>query len=153
MSTRIGKKNENDACYPTEEMLVNALSRMIVTAQSPIPCNVVGFEFFYASGRTDIVGISTSGDLHAFEAKLSKWKKALEQARRNACFAHYCYVVLPSRAGKAALKSKEQFQRQGIGLICMENGEPKIEIEPKRNAPLLPWLTDAARTHVESESR
>jgi hypothetical protein len=75
-------------CYLTERSLVNDLSSVIKDKNSPVSCRKVAYEFDYASGRTDLLGLGPQDEVHAFETKLSKWREALDQARRNACFAH-----------------------------------------------------------------
>jgi hypothetical protein len=109
-----------------------------------VRCLQVAFEFNYAAGRTDLVGLGGESEVHAFETKLSKWREALEQARRNTCFAHYSYVALPAKTADNALKAKEEFHRHGVGLVALDGQQARLAIRPRRNAPLLPWLTQSA---------
>lgn len=135
---------EASALYSSERTLVRDLSRLVTSRRGPVRCREVAFEFNYAAGRTDLVGLGQESEVHAFETKLSKWREALEQARRNTCFAHYSYVALPVKAADNALKAKDEFRRLGIGLVALNGEHGRLAIRPRRNAPLLPWLTQSA---------
>lgn len=134
----------DDARYLNEQSMVEDLSAFVTSQTGPVRCREVTYEFDYRSGRADLVGLGNRGSLHAFETKLHKWREALHQAWRNACFAHYCYVALPELTASVALKAKHEFQRHGVGLLILSRHEAKLAIPPRRNAPLLPWLTKAA---------
>jgi hypothetical protein len=140
-----------EACYLTEQSLVNDLSAVVKEKNSPVRCREVVHEFNYAAGRADLVGLDRQDELHAFETKLTKWRQALDQARRNTCFAHYCYVALPAQAANAALKFEREFIRHGVGLIVLGMQQAKLAIKPRRNDPLLPWLTKSALAHLGCE--
>ncbi|HXR48029.1 MAG TPA: hypothetical protein VN784_11385 [Candidatus Limnocylindrales bacterium] len=139
------------SCYLTEQSLVNELSSVVKAKNGPVHCREVAHEFDYASGRTDVLGLGGQDEVHAFETKLSKWRDALDQARRNTCFAHYCYVALPVKAANTALKFEREFVRHGVGLIVLGMQQAKLAIKPRRNDPLLPWLTKAALAHFGDE--
>jgi hypothetical protein len=124
--------------------MVQDLSILLTNQSGPVRCREVTYEFDYRSGRADLVGIGGQDLLYAFEAKLAKWRDALYQARRAASFAHYCYVALPPRAADLALKAKHEFRRHGVGLVIVSPGESRLAIRPRRNDPLLPWLTKIA---------
>lgn len=133
-----------DADYRYERTMVDDLSALVTSQKGPVRCFEVTQEFDYAAGRTDLVGLGRQDTLHAFETKLAKWRKALDQARRNGCFAHYCYVALPKRAALLALKAREEFRRHGVGLVVLAGKEARLAIRPRKKAPLLPWLTETA---------
>jgi hypothetical protein len=130
--------------YVDERTMVQDLSTQVVKCGGSFGFKKITHEFDYSSGRTDLVGLGQKNVLHAFEAKLTKWREALHQARRNTCFAHYCYVALPKRAAGLAMKAKDDFVRHGVGLVVVSEREVKLAIRPRRNAPLLPWLTETA---------
>lgn len=132
------------ACYLSEQSMTQDLCTFITRRQEPVHCHGITSEFDYAAGRADLVGLGDNDFLHAFETKLNKWRKALDQARRNTCFAHYSYVALPERAANVALKAKEEFRRHGVGLVVLNGNTAKLVIRPRRNSPLLPWLTKVA---------
>jgi hypothetical protein len=151
-ATNMGKRSPqwNSAVYSTEKTMVRDLTAFVVACNGPVRCRQVTHEFDYSSGRTDLVGLGNNDALHAFEAKLTKWRDALHQARRNGCFAHYCYVALPNHAASLAIKAKEDFVRHGVGLVVVNKNEAKLAIRPRRNTPLLPWLTESALSQLES---
>lgn len=138
----------NYACYLTEESLVKDLECVVTDTRVPFRCRAVTTEFDYTSGRTDLLGMDRNHDVHAFEAKLTKWRKALEQAGRNTCFAHYTYVVLPARAAGPALRAEAEFLKRGVGLVLMGGETPRLRIKPRRCEPLLPWLTRSAQNRI-----
>lgn len=141
-----------DARYLNEQSMVEDLSAFVTSRGGPVRCREVRYEFDYRSGRTDLVGLGDRDALHAFEAKLLKWREALHQALRNTCFAHYCYVALPELTAGAALKAKHEFQRHGVGLLVLSRHEAKLAIPARRNSPLLPWLTKAALSGFSSRT-
>ena len=143
----VRSKSKQTVYYPTEASLVEELTLIVQRAASSIRCLEVTAEFDFRSGKTDLLGIDEDDELHAFEAKLTKWKRALEQACRNTSYAHYAYVVLPSPA-TAALKARDQYERRGVGLLVVGETSHRIEIAPKRSEPLLPWLTDTAKKRL-----
>lgn len=128
--------------------MVKDLALIVQKDWSGIRCLEITAEFDFRSGKTDLLGIDGAADLHAFEAKLSKWKKALEQAGRSSSYAHYAYVVLPIKAAAPALRARHEFERRGVGLLVMDVDSHTVEIRPKRSEPLLPWLTDCAKRHL-----
>jgi len=133
--------------------MVEDLSMLVTSKRGRFRFQQVAHEFDYASGRTDLVGRDGEDRLHAFETKLIKWKEALDQARRNACFAHFCYVALPFRSAQSALRAKSEFRRHGVGLVLMTGLDAKLAIRPRKQAPLLPWLTKMALAFFPTNER
>ncbi|GAA5482766.1 hypothetical protein Hsar01_01990 [Haloferula sargassicola] len=82
-------------------------------------------------------------EIVAIEAKLTKWRDALQQARRYQHFAHKSWVVLDATRARPAIQNLELFERSGIGLAtCDENGSMIHHISAKRILPktdLLYW--------------
>ena len=107
-------------------------------------------EFTYETGRTDVVTVSSNGDVLAFEAKLTKWRDALHQAYRNTRFAHQSFVVVPTEIATRASRFAAEFERRGVGLCAVQDGRIVIVHAAARTEPLQPWLSaiasDAART-------
>jgi hypothetical protein len=50
-----------------------------------------------------------------------------------------------------ALQFEREFVKHGVGLIVLGMQQAKLAIEPRRNDPLLPWLTKAALAHFGEE--
>ena len=135
---------DQSAGYSDEKAFVDELTRLIKGTDALFSCSHATHEFRHSSGRADIVARSSTGELIAFEAKLTKWRDALHQAYRNSSFAHYSYVVLPMKAAHTAIRNRREFEIRGVGLCAVDDGPVTIEIAARRNEPLLPWITEAA---------
>lgn len=135
--------------YRYEANLVDDFTNLISDFNNPFSIEGFAFEFFFRSGRTDIIGRSHDGNLFCFEAKLTKWKKALNQAYRNTSFAHYSYVILPKKAAENAKIHEIEFKRRKVGLCFINDNSIDVEIPAKKTIPLQPWLTRNAFKHIE----
>lgn len=105
-------------------------------------------EFFYGSGRTDVIALTEAGEIIAFEAKLTKWRDAAHQAYRNTYFAHLSYVVLPEIIAFKAFRYLPEFIRRSAG-ICFptEQGIRVLWHPPKLSSPHKP-LMQRAVAHI-----
>ena len=133
-----------------EQDLVSTLLGQLQAPTAPWDFTRVGTEFDYRRGRADVVAVSPSGLVVAFEAKLDRWKVALWQAYRNTCFAHRSYVVLPAQRAQLAQQNRAEFERLGVGLCSVEHDRVVVLVESNEFAPVQPWLTEQA---AESTSR
>jgi hypothetical protein len=89
--------------HKTERNLVRQFVRGLRDVSCPWGKVGVSSEFDYSRGRADLVVAAEDGNhLIAFEAKLQKWRDALQQAYRNLCFADSSYVILPRRTAMRA---------------------------------------------------
>lgn len=69
----------------------------------------------------------------SYEAKLSKWKKAILQATINKKFSSYSYVVLPLElAKKLQLNEIYYFQTFNVGLIGVSTNKLEYLFNPKK---------------------
>jgi hypothetical protein len=139
--------------YVNEAALVDAFLAGLRQQASPWGPVDASTEFDFQRGRTDIVAISSLGELLAFEAKLTKWREALHQAYRNRCFARRSFVVLPSSVALAATRYNEEFRRRGIGLCFMMDGHIRVLIEAVANDPWQQWLALVAEKFVKANRR
>jgi hypothetical protein len=139
------------ACYLTEESLALDLAHLLHDGELPYQFSHIAKEFDYSSGRTDLLGKTTKGEIVAFETKLTDWRTALHQARRSESFAHFNFVVLPTRCGGLPLKHRELFRQHGVGLILLNGVSCSVAIPARRKSPLLPWLTKQAETFLADE--
>jgi len=123
--------------YHLEQTLVDDFTQQLATWESD-PWGQVQFttEFFYLRGRTDVIALTLSGEILAFEAKLLKWRDALHQAYRNTCFAHFSYVLLPEEIAIKAARHENEFVRRSVGLCYTSSEETMILIEAPRLKPL-----------------
>ena len=129
--------------FNSEASLVDSFIKTL-KVKSPWGDITIGKEFNYQRGRTDLVGISNGGLVIAFEAKLTKWRRALQQAYRNRCFADLSYVVLPENSAKNALRNIEEFERRGVGICYIKDGHINIIFDAYKEEPIQPWLKEKA---------
>lgn len=135
-----------------EADLIVHFVRLLKDGLFPLKCAGCVLEFPHQAGRTDVIGVNNIGRVLAFEGKLTKWKDALQQARRNTAFAHYSYVLLPETKARVALKHKEQFRRFGVGLVTVGKSRSQVFIPAKWQKPLLPWLTASAKKAAKAQA-
>ena len=131
--------------FTEEDTLVRAFLTQMQTASSQWNPRSVLREFDYISGRTDVLSLSVGGEVVAFEAKLTDWRKAIHQAWRNTSFANRVYVVLPRDRGVAALRHRQEFERKGVGLCLVDCGGHEVVIEGAAFEPVIPWLHNKAK--------
>ena len=140
--------------FESEESLV--LSFLDLVSQNATPWGEgwkTTQEFDYSRGRTDVLGLSGSGELFAFEAKLEKWRVALSQAYRNTCFANRSFVLLPRPVAERASSSPGEFRRRGVGICFLDRTKVVVLLDARRTEPIQPWLFDkAAKTIEESKN-
>ncbi|NCO39193.1 MAG: hypothetical protein COZ06_38190 [Armatimonadetes bacterium CG_4_10_14_3_um_filter_66_18] len=137
--------------YPSEQALVDAFCATLASENSPWGELSCAREFDYVRGRADVVAADAEGRIIAFEAKLEKWREALNQAYRNTCFAHESYVVLPEAAAMRAARYAREFSRRAVGLCYVHDGEVTVELEADERTPLQPWLAEAAVSEVRGQ--
>ncbi len=74
---------------------------------------------------------SNVGNLHtsllAFEAKLTDWRQAIQQAYRYRYYADSAFVLLPAKNASAALRNGRLFETFGIGLWTFDVETKTIE--------------------------
>lgn len=74
--------------------------------------------------------------IHAFEAKLRDWKRALYQAIRYKSFAHYSWVLMDAAFIEPALANLERFEDKEIGLASVSsNGSFDIHLAASKRKP------------------
>jgi hypothetical protein len=130
--------------YASEQDLVDKFLICLQQDDAPWVSQGVYKEFFYQRGRADIVALTEDGEVIAVEAKLTRWRDALQQAYRNTCFAHRSYVLLPTHAAKIAERHRNAFERRGVGLCSVADGKLSILYPAPRAKPLQSWLCDEA---------
>lgn len=67
------------------------------------------------------------------EAKLTKWRDALAQAKRYHHFSNIVFVALPQHTVKKI--NKELFKNNNIGILSVASDSVRIELMPKRMTP------------------
>lgn len=129
--------------YSTEQELVDVFLDQLTHGGS-WEASKFGTEFNYMRGKTDIIAISLCNEVIAIEAKLSKWRNALQQAYRNRCFADMSYVLLPLNIAEVACRHEHEFEKRGVGICSIKEGRITILKEASIDAPIQPWLRQAA---------
>lgn len=109
-------------------------------------------EWDYRTGITDVLVRTAEGQLVAFEAKLTDWRRASHQAYRNTTFAGRVYVLMPVRAAERARAHEAQFAKYGIGLCSIDADRICVLIEAPETEPLLPWLHKRAHSFFDTVS-
>ena len=136
------------AAYELESDLVKDFQTLIHGAPNKFAIIAVAPEFNYIEGKVDLIAENSNGDLVAFEAKLFRWRNALNQAYRNSSFAHYSYVVLPETTLENVVSRIDEFHRRGIGLCFFGSSGLRVEISATRRSPIQPWLTNMALSYI-----
>lgn len=129
--------------YSTEQELVDIFLEQLVCYE-PWKASRFGTEFNYMRGRTDIIAITLKDEVIAIEAKLSRWRDALQQAYRNRCFADKSYVLLPLNIAEVACRHEYEFERRGVGICSLVDGRIVILKEANYDVPIQPWLRQVA---------
>lgn len=129
------------ASFQSEDVLISKFVEFIRAGESPWGSARVAREFDYQRGRTDVVLLTSSGQVVAFEAKLSRWRDALHQAYRNLCFADRSFIVLPRDIAERAVQFTAEFSKRGVGVcyVCSEGGIVVL-LEATEEDPPQPWL-------------
>ena len=130
--------------YRSEKSLVDTFVRHLRSRNSLWGEVHIRREFDYQRGRTDILAVNGTGQVFAFEAKLQRWRDALDQAYRNTCFAHESYVLLPAAAASVAESFPDEFERRNVGLCYLDRGRAVVIRKAARQQPLQPWLRELA---------
>lgn len=136
--------------FSNEKTLVLEFVNQLGTASSPWGTVKYGMEFNYQRGRTDVIAVSSEGKVIAFEAKLTKWKEALQQAYRNQCFADLSYVLLPETEVINASRYNFEFSKRGVGLCSVTENGINIIHHANESDPLQPWLRERAVKFIDS---
>lgn len=132
--------------YAKEADLVRDFLTLLQEGESPWGEVETTTEWDYRTGITDVLVRTTHGDLVAFEAKLTDWRRATHQAYRNTTFAKRAYVVMPTAAAERASVHEAIFSQYGVGLCSVEKNRVSIIIEAPEldEEPLLPWMNRKA---------
>lgn len=130
--------------FATEQMLIDRFVELLEANRTPWGVMRFSREFDYARGRTDIVAVANSNTLIAIEAKLKDWKRALQQAYRNTCFAHQSFVLLPKSTALIAQCFNGEFETRSVGLCYIDAAGLVVLQDSPHTLPLEPWLASQA---------
>jgi len=139
--------------YSNEQALVQGFVESLRDERTPWNCIHISTEFFYQRGRTDVIALDDAGNVIAFEAKLTNWRGALQQAYRNTCFANLSYVVLPKPVAMRACRFLAEFERRNVGICYIDANDLRILHEASAVDPVQPWLATRAVASMTAVSR
>ena len=111
----------------------------------------VSKEFDYNRGRTDIILLTATREIIAIEAKLEKWRYALDQAYKNTCFSNYSYVLLTKKTANLAMAHTSEFTLRGVGICYVSEGKIVILHNAAKTEPLQKWLFKLAQQKIMGE--
>jgi len=135
--------------FETEAQLVQTLVAIMNEGRTPWGCLQTLTEWDYRTGVTDVLARTPHGELIAYEAKLTNWRRACYQAYRNTTFAARAYVVLPEDVATRVQSYGETFARYGVGLCACSARSLSVLIEARPTQPLMEWLTNRAHTTLD----
>lgn len=134
------RANNCPQSFRVESSLVRHACRLL-QSRCPWGSHALATEVEFPGGRTDVLLVRAPDVLIAVEAKLTRWREALNQAYRATAFAHHAYVLLPLDAAEVALGYQSLFREKQVGLCSISGGKLRILIQSPRLEPLLPGLT------------
>lgn len=151
MTTIKSRDRTEPPAFSRESDLVSRLIAELESDDTPWGSLDITREWDYRTGITDVLARTAQGELIAFEAKLSDWRRAIHQAYRNTVFAQRAYVVLPGKTASKAAMATELFSRHNIGLCSVEDACINILIDAPTNEVLVPWLRTRATAFFDNE--
>jgi len=77
-------------------------------------------------------------EIVTIEVKVTKWKKAIEQAKRNHVFAHRSFVAFPDFVAERVI-SEPIFRQLGIGLLSVGSDHMVSVLRDSRRRKPLVW--------------
>lgn len=72
----------------------------------------------------------------SYEAKLTRWKEALDQCVRYSAFSDKTYVVMDKGGVPSGTSFYEKFESNNIGLCTINNNRLEVLVKPRRNLEL-----------------
>lgn len=135
------------ATFATEALLVDRFVGVLQSGKSRWGSVQVTTEWDHRSGMVDVLARSREPALIAFEAKLSDWRRAFQQAYRNTAYANRVFVLMPSQTAHRALAHRAEFELRGIGLCGFDGKAVTVLINASEQDELLTWLRRRAHEH------
>lgn len=132
----------------TEHELVTYFIECLQESHSPFGPLQIAPEFYFNSGSSDVIGLSDVGNIYVFEAKLDKWRRALDQAYRGTSFCDYAYILIPERKVEYAARRLHEFEYRGVGICTLGDTQIRVVHPARKNNPVLPWLKSKAEKYV-----
>jgi hypothetical protein len=134
----------------SEQQFVDMFISFLASGLSPWGDVKISTEFFYQSGRTDILILTANQELIAFEAKLKDWRFAAHQAYRNTTFADRSYVLAPEKTANIANRQQHELVIRKVGLCSIIDGSIAILRPAERIDPINIYLHQKAKSSTIS---
>ena len=134
--------------FESESELVDSFCSELNAEESPWAVVAHAREFGYGRGCTDVIALSAADRLIAFEAKLTRWRDALDQAYKSTSFAHQSFVLLPEETATRAAEYAQEFKRRSVGLCFISLQGLVVLIQAVDQQPIQPWLSEKARSRI-----
>ena len=98
--------------------------------------------------------LAVGSDIVAVELKVRDWRTALAQAKSYQLGAHYALVAMPLDHVLPALRSRDKFEKDGVGLLAVSTpiGGVRTMIEPQASPRLMPFVLDGVLSGGDGKS-
>jgi hypothetical protein len=138
--------------FDSEEQFVDQFVVKLAKGRTCYGSVAVTTEWDHRAGIVDVLARDREHEIVAFEAKLTNWRRALDQAYRNTAYASQSYVLLPPDVARRALSEREEFKLRGIGICSFDGRRVDVLIAADKQVPLLGWVQRRAHQHFDSLS-
>ncbi len=140
--------------YVSEAVFVDGFVRALGSEDCPLGSTCFTREFpNQTASRPDVVVVSRDGDVVAIEAKLMRWRDAMQQAYRNTFFADRSYVLLPPMVARRAIAFESDFDLRNVGICAWDGREIVVVKVAPRIAPHNIWVREMARERAKKRRR
>ena len=101
----------------------------------------------------DVVAVTESQEIWAFEVKLNDWRRGLRQAERYLLGVDRSYLVVPPKLASRVQASRFDLEAQGVGLVLLAyGGVPEFVLPAARSRYAVPDLRGHVLSLVTSEA-
>lgn len=135
-----------------ESALMPALMRWLVTTGRLRARTNVAYEVPWLGRRVDLALLTTGGIASAFELKIGRLQRVLEQAAYNRSSFHRSWIVTANHPRTGGLRWVSEL---GIGLVVVQHDVVTMLAVPSVGQPhpsALKRLRGAIRTHATGEA-
>ncbi len=113
--------------YESEERILPILSQLV-----KFDLIIDDNNIFNLSKRVSLI----HAEVITYEAKLTRWKEALDQCVRYSSFSDKTYVVMDKDGVPLDKLIIEKFETKNIGLCIINNNKLEVIVKPKQNLEL-----------------
>jgi len=111
---------------------------------------IVTTEVPMLSKKIDILCLNTeTDDIIAIEAKIGKWRRALQQALTYRLCSDYVYIAIHHKYSHRV--QKDLLDKHGVGLIVVNDDSIEIPLDPSQSTVMNQKMKDDVLTYVGGE--